>query len=179
MAASGIPIPMGPTMETLGRLTSVIEATAPKRLILLGDLWHAKAGRTFDLTAEFVSWRMSHAGVEMILVEGNHDAKAGPLPSDADVLEVKEPHLIGPFALCHYPEPCPEGYVLSGHIHPAVVLHGRGRQSLTLPCFWFGKDTAVLPAFGSFTGCGRISPSEKDLVLVVADGRVIPAQMSA
>jgi DNA ligase-associated metallophosphoesterase len=172
--ALGIPVPMGPTTDTFVRLTDLLAQVRPERLILLGDLWHSRAGRTEAFLADFIAWRRAHAGIEMILVEGNHDAKAGPLPEEAGVLEVKEPYVVGPFALCHYPEPSADGYVLSGHIHPAVVLEGRGRQALKLPCFWFGAETAVLPAFGAFTGCARISPAQSDQVLVVCEGRVFP-----
>jgi DNA ligase-associated metallophosphoesterase len=178
MLASGIPIPLGPTTDTLQRLSDVLLKTSPMRLVLLGDLWHAKAGRTCGFTSDFAAWREAHKDIEMILVEGNHDLKSGPLPKGANVLEVKEPHVIGPFALCHYPVPSMEGYVLGGHIHPAVVLQGPGRQSLKLPCFWFGSQVGVLPPFGSFTGCARVSPCEGDQVLVVAEGRVIPARVS-
>ena len=179
LQAAGVPVPLGPTLETLRCLSEVLAKTRPKCLALLGDLWHAKAGRTAALSSDFVAWRAAHAGTQMVLVEGNHDVKSGALPNGVNVLEVKEPHIVGPFALCHYPAACSEGYVLSGHIHPAVTLCGRGRQSMTLPCFWFGKHTAVLPAFGSFTGCGRVSPCEGDQVLIVADSRVIPAQISS
>lgn len=177
--AAGIPIPLGPTSETLQRLTDLIRKVRPRRVTMLGDLWHAKAGRTRGLLAEFVTWREDHCGVEMLLVEGNHDAKAGPLPASADMIEVQEPHFVLPFALCHYPCASAGAYVLSGHIHPGVVLEGRGRQALRLPCFWFGADTAVLPSFGLFTGCGRIQPRAQDQVLIIADDRVVPAQMSA
>ena len=179
MGALGIPIPQGPTLDTIFRLSMLMAKAAPRRLVLLGDLWHAKAARTAAFLDTFAAWRQAHESVEIILVEGNHDAKAGPLPLGGNVREVKEPHTIGPFALCHYPEPCPDGYVLGGHIHPAVMLEGRARQALKLPCFWFGERVGVLPAFGSFTGCGRVSPIAGDQVLVIADGRVTPAQMSA
>ncbi len=178
MQALGVPVPLGPTTETISRLNDVLDRTKPQRLVLLGDLWHAKAGRTAGFTADFCEWRQRHTEIEVILVEGNHDAKSGPLPESANVQEVKEPHVIGPFALCHYPEPCPEGYVLSGHIHPGVVLTGRGRQSMHVPCFWFGKDKAVLPAFGSFTGCGRIEPSEDDEVLIIAESKITPIALT-
>ena len=178
MQAAGIPIPLGPTNSSLQNLTDLLLQVQPKRLVLLGDLWHAKAGRTADLVADFVAWRQLHCEIEMLLVEGNHDAKAGPLPAEIGVSEVKEPHEMGPFSLCHYPETVARGYVLSGHIHPGVVLHGKGRQSMRLPCFWFGKRVAVLPAFGEFTGCGRVSPCEGDQVLLIAEGSVFPAQIS-
>jgi len=175
--SAGIPVPLGPTSETLARLAELLHVVQPRRVVMLGDLWHAKEGRTDDLVSEFIAWREVHGEVEIILVEGNHDLKSGPLPEAARVIEVKEPHIVGPFALCHHPEACPDGYVLGGHIHPGVVLEGRGRQAVKLPCFWFGKQVAVLPAFGSFTGCGRVSPCEGDQVLIVCEGNVSPARI--
>ncbi|HNU41619.1 MAG TPA: phosphoesterase, partial [Cyclobacteriaceae bacterium] len=68
----------------------------------------------------------------------------------------------------------PEGvYNLSGHIHPAVRLKGTGRQSVMLPCFYFGKQQGILPAFGSFTGMARIVPKKEDRIFVIAENKVI------
>jgi hypothetical protein len=57
-------------------------------------------------------------------------------------------------ALCHHPDAAsrPARYVLAGHLHPCVVLAGRGGDRLRLPCFHFGAGVGVLPAFGTFTG---------------------------
>ena len=49
------------------------------------------------------------------------------------------------------------GYVLAGHLHPGVRLHGPGRQSVRLPCFAFGRNAALLPAFSEFTGTAGAS----------------------
>ena len=176
--AAGVPVPLGPTAGTLANLSDLIRRTKPAILYLLGDLWHAKAGRTVGFTEDFIQWRNSHHDVEMILVEGNHDVKSGSLPLEANVREVKEPYVVGPFALCHYPDTSADAYVLSGHLHPGVVLQGKGRQTMKLPCFWFGPETGVLPAFGEFTGCSKVSPRAGDEVLIIADGRVFPAQIS-
>lgn len=171
--AAGIPIPFGPTGDTFGRMSDLLAKVQPERLVMLGDLWHSKSARTDRFIADFAEWRSRHGSIEMILVEGNHDLRAGPLPQELRVQDVKEPYVMGPFALCHHPEPCDDGYVLGGHIHPAVVLEGKGRQTLKLPCFWFGKETAVLPAFGSFTGCARVTPQGGDQVLVICEGKVV------
>ena len=48
-----------------------------------------------------------------------------------------------------------------------------GRQRERLPCFWFGREIAVLPAFGEFTGLADIEVTPGDQVWVVADGEVI------
>jgi metallophosphoesterase superfamily enzyme len=71
-------------------------------------------------------------------------------------------------------EKVPQGkYNLSGHIHPGVHLEGIARQSMTLPCFYFGKSVGLLPAFGLFTGLARIRPKAGDKVFVIAKGKVV------
>ena len=170
----GIPAPMGPTIDTLADLTAVIALSGARRLVFLGDLWHDRNSRSLSLLESFLDWRRSLAGVEMILIEGNHDRKAGELPATSNIQTLFEPHTVGPFALAHYPGEVAGRYVLSGHLHPAVVLVGKARQAMKLPCFWFGESCGVLPAFGIFTGCSRVSPNPIDQVLVIADGLVHP-----
>lgn len=71
--------------------------------------------------------------------------------------------------LCHEPEPAESGYVLAGHLHPAALLRGPGRQRLERACFWFAVQVAVLPTFSSFTGTARITAAAGDRVSVLAD----------
>jgi hypothetical protein len=37
----------------------------------------------------------------------------------------------------------------------------------------FGRDYAILPAFGDFTGLGDIEPAEEQAIYVVAEDRVV------
>ena len=80
--------------------------------------------------------------------------------------QVPEPVVEQGFAWCHVPQEVPGCYAVAGHIHPGVRLNGRGRDSLRLPCFWFTKTHAVLPAFGDFTGLADVAPQEDDRVFV-------------
>jgi len=77
--------------------------------------------------------------------------------------------------LTHHPQQrIPEGYYnLAGHVHPAVRLRGFGRQRLRLPCFYFGAQCGILPAFGAFTGLGDLRICEGDRVYVVTAEEVI------
>jgi metallophosphoesterase superfamily enzyme len=80
--------------------------------------------------------------------------------------------------LTHYPqekEQIPEHlYCLCGHLHPCVTLqNGSSRNSLKLPCFYFGAYQGTLPAFGEFTGCAAAPVKEGDQVFVLAEGEVI------
>jgi metallophosphoesterase superfamily enzyme len=71
-------------------------------------------------------------------------------------------------------------YIICGHVHPAVRLKGKGKQSMTLPCFYFGEKYALLPAFGRFTGRGIIpvTGNEDVFVIVETDGdeKVMPVK---
>jgi len=142
-------------------------------LLILGDLWHARAGMADSLLAELAGWRTVYADLRIELVEGNHDRRAGPPPVELRIDARDEPALEPPFVFRHFPDPSPDGYVLAGHVHPAVTLRGDGRQRLRLPCFRFGDRVGLLPAFGGFTGSADVLPKAGDRVFVVADGEVI------
>lgn len=180
MRAASIPIPETPTYDTLERLTGAIDRSGAKRLVVLGDLWHARQGRLPETVNASIRWREGHGNLEVALVEGNHDRRSGDLPEAFRCDLWFEPTELGPFALCHYPDVETEGYKLAGHIHPGALLEGRGRRSCTLPCFWIGSRCMVLPAFGAFTGYIAVRPVEGDRLFVLADGKVLePATLVA
>lgn len=168
-----VPVPSGTTESTLSRLSAALDETGAGKLIVLGDLWHAKAGRDERTLDQVREWRARHEAVEMTLVEGNHDRRSGRLPPELRMAEVPERTAMAPFLLCHYPDPHPEGYVLGGHVHPAARLVGAGKQELRLPCFLFGKRVGILPSFGDFTGSALVRPVAGDGVFVACEGRVI------
>lgn len=171
--AAAIPVPAGTTGGTLGRLDAVVARTGAKRIVFLGDFLHARAGRAPATLAALAEWRAGRPSLRVTLVRGNHDRHAGDPPRELEIECVDAPALEGPFALVHHPAPAREGYALAGHLHPAATLVGRGRQSERLPCFWFARDFAVLPAFGEFTGLAAIDPRPDDAVFVVADETVV------
>ena len=172
--AGGIPLPRGSTQADLARLSAVIERTRASKLVVLGDFLHAKAGRVVALASAFKAWRATHAAVELVLVRGNHDDRAGDPPPDWGVEVVTEPHLLAPFLACHHPVTPPTGYALCGHLHPGVFLSGTADQAARLPCFVLGTHRAILPAFGSFTGLAIVAPARGDRLVAVAGTRLFP-----
>ena len=171
--ALGVRVPRGTTIGTLGRLDALIARLAPARVVFLGDFLHAREGRNAETFAALAAWRGSHASIEMRLVRGNHDHRAGDPPSEVGIECENGPLVEGPFALAHHPRSVPGSYVLAGHVHPCAVLVGTARQRERLPCFHFAERVGVLPSFGEFTGCAEIEPNEGDQVWVVAEGRVV------
>jgi len=171
--AAGVPVPGGTTTEGLARLTRAIERVAPARLVILGDLFHAREGKAPATLAAAREWRARHAELPVTLVRGNHDRHAGDPPGELRIDCCDAPCAEPPFVLAHHPFDSPHGYVLAGHVHPSVTLRGVGRQRQRLPCFHFGARRGVLPAFGEFTGTADVSVVPGDRVYVVADERVI------
>jgi uncharacterized protein len=172
--ARAIPIPEGSLVDDLARLGRVLLRSGARRLVVLGDLLHARAGRSPHILALVTGWLAGHPDLEIVLVRGNHDISAGDPPLEWGIRVINEPMSESPFLLKHTPLPDPQGYVIAGHLHPGLALSGRGGQRLKLPCFWFGNAIAVLPAFGSFTGVSLVQPHTGDRVYVLAEGRVIP-----
>jgi uncharacterized protein len=174
--ARAIPIPEGSLLDDLARLSRALIRSGARRLVVLGDLLHARAGRDEHTLALISGWRAGHPELEMILVRGNHDRSAGDPPAEWRMQVVDEPLVVPPYLFQHTPQPDPLGFVIAGHLHPGVELRGRGGQRLKLPCFWFGPEMAVMPAFGSFTGLFLVQPRAGDQIFVIAEGRVIQVE---
>jgi DNA ligase-associated metallophosphoesterase len=170
--ALGVRVPRGTTGGALSRLDALVARLAPSRIEFLGDFLHAREGRNAETFGALAEWRARYPDIEMRLVRGNHDRRAGDPPDAVGIECVDGPVAEPPFALAHHPTRVAGAYVLAGHVHPCVVLVGRARQRERLSCFWIGATTAVLPAFGEFTGCAEVTPNEGDTVWVVADDAV-------
>lgn len=171
--AKGLLVPGGTTADNLRRLDSAIERSGARNIVFLGDFLHSRAGRIDSTLDALASWRARHCRLNLMLVRGNHDRHAGDPPELLEIETVAEPYSLGPFALCHEPQESDAGYVLSGHLHPGIVLRGKTNDALRLACFWFTERYAVLPAFGAFTGSYFINRAFGDRVFVIADDSVI------
>lgn len=181
----GVPVPRGTTTETLDHLSAALEQTSAQAIVFLGDFLHSARSHAAATLAALARWRAQHAGIGLTLVRGNHDDRAGDPPASLDMTVLDAPLPMGPFALCHHPEPVAGAYVLAGHWHPCISVKGRAFERLRLACFWFGDDSGavpgsavgVLPAFGSFTGMQRIAPRAGDRIFPIADDvvRALPA----
>ena len=171
--AGGIPDPAGTTAEAIERLDRLVERTSARRVVFLGDLLHAKPGRSKEMFTALESWRASRSEIEVILVRGNHDRRAGDPPAELRFDCVDAPYRLGPFVFAHHPALDAGGYVIAGHVHPGIRLYGPARQHERLPCFVFGRDVAILPAFGDFTGLGDIEGEDWERVYAIAEDRIV------
>lgn len=164
----GIAVPRSVNDMNFSRLESLIQETDPESILFLGDLFHSENNMEIN---DFRQWRVQHEQVEMLLTMGNHDVLYPHLYDDMNIACVDH-YRIDPFVFLHDPDDRKNLrgtlYPIAGHIHPSVKLTGKGRQSIRVPCFYFGQDFALLPAFGTFTGNHRIksAPGEKVFALV-------------
>jgi DNA ligase-associated metallophosphoesterase len=170
---AGIGVPETTTLEDLRRLETTLNTTHAERLIILGDLLHAPEGMQDVMIDTVAQWRADHAGLQIILVPGNHDRRAGPPPESWNMQSVEQRWACGPFLFTHEPMEHPEAYVMAGHLHPAFTLRERFGSGLRAACFWFGKTCAVLPAFGSFTGMSNIDPQRDDRIYAIGPHEVV------
>jgi uncharacterized protein len=171
--AGAIPVPGGSLADDLGRLDTALARHPTQRLILLGDLLHARESLAPEVIETVAHWRDTWDDIEIILVRGNHDRHVRALPDVWRMTEIRGELIEAPFVLRHTPADSEAGYVLAGHIHPAVELRGKGRQILRVPCFWFGSKTGLLPAFGTFTGVAVVHPKADDTVAGVVENKLL------
>jgi DNA ligase-associated metallophosphoesterase len=170
--ALGVPVPHGTTQDSLNRLDVLLRRVETRRILFLGDFLHARRGRSARTLRAVADWREVHHDVAMTIVRGNHDREAGDA-LELDIDSVEAPLVEPPFVFTHVPATDENGYVVAGHLHPGANLVGAARQHARLPCFWFGARTAVLPAFGDFTGLWPVNAVPGDRVFVVAGNEII------
>jgi DNA ligase-associated metallophosphoesterase len=132
---------------TLTALAAEVARTGAKHLYCLGDSFHDQFGcerlpaSARDLLSDLT------AGLDWVWIVGNHD------PGFADHCggRIEEEVELGGIILRHeavLEEPRPE---ISGHFHPKLRVHLRGRQ-VSRRCFVASASKIIMPAFGSLTG---------------------------
>ena len=176
---AGIAMPQAVFKEDMQRLIASLQFFKPERLLVVGDLFHSAANKELNL---FKKWREDLPDLNVTLVKGNHDILKADWYADAGITVCNEGMLTNGICFTHdisgtnsHTEANASSihYTISGHIHPGVAIRGAGRQSLSLPCFYFGKTFAVLPAFSRFTGTALIKPNAGDAVFALVNNTII------
>jgi DNA ligase-associated metallophosphoesterase len=143
--AGGALLPPYETQDTLTRLAADIAATAPTRVLCLGDSFDDAAAAE-ALEEEALLWLARlMAGRAWDWIAGNHD----PAP-----LSLAGSHrgevALGPLVFRHIARPGAMGEV-SGHYHPKARL-GLGGARVARRCFLIDAARVILPAYGTYTG---------------------------
>lgn len=171
---AGIAVPQGVFKEDLQRLVQQIQYFQPKKLIIVGDLFHSDANKELQL---FQRWRHDLVNLDIQLIKGNHDILSEKWYSSMNISTHKESLNINNFCFQHDLGSCKDDYqsryMFSGHMHPGIQITGVGRQVLKFPCFYFTDEFCVLPAFSKFTGTARIEPKKGEVVFAIVDNSLI------
>ncbi len=175
MRRSGLPVPSGSTADTLERLSRLLEQCNASRLIILGDLFHARVSLSPAVCEQIDRFFESLTRTSLSLVIGNHDLSTGRLPPEWPIQLIRPGTLVEGLTLFHEPGIPVDGsdLALCGHIHPSVQVGNRRETLGKHPCFWLRQNCLVLPAFGSFTGTHTVMSKRSDRVWAILDDTVV------
>jgi DNA ligase-associated metallophosphoesterase len=170
---AGLPVPQAANQRNAEALIDLINKVKPVATIFLGDLFHSTYNSEWEVVGQIVR---HFPACRFRLVRGNHDIMSERQYKRQGIV-VHESERIGTFLFTHEPIDASEiakgMFNIAGHIHPGAHLQGRGRQGITLPCFWISKRQMILPAFGSFTGLALIRPLSSDQVFVILENKLM------
>lgn len=168
---AGIGVPLEAKNENWRNLNDLIATHAPKTVYILGDLFHSTYNNEWQELEAFMS---VFDKVEFHLVLGNHDILDSEVYQKSRLI-ISDRSIHDQFIFTHHPleEPDEDLFNFCGHIHPSVMLSGKGRQRVKLPCFYFSECQLVLPAFGVFTGTMNLEIEKATSIYGVAEGQVL------
>ncbi len=146
-ASLGQFLPPYDSHATLSALAAEVERTGAERLYCLGDSFHDRFGcdRLQNSARELLCALTSK--LDWTWIVGNHD----PAFADNCGGRIEEEAEVAGIILRHEAvrnEPRPE---ISGHFHPKLRVHMRGRL-VSRRCFVTSISKIIMPAFGSLTG---------------------------
>lgn len=158
LARRGLHVPPYDTQATLSELKRLLAETGAKRLVLLGDSFHAPDAHAVLDEEACAELQAVTGAVETIWISGNHD----PDPPEGLGGKAVTELMFGPIVLRHIPSSVPHGCVeISGHLHPGASIVSRGRRTHG-KCFVTDRRRLIMPAFGAYTGALGVSSCAYD-----------------
>ncbi|SHM91712.1 putative phosphoesterase [Cyclobacterium lianum] len=173
---SGIPIPESVHESDYLKLRELITTLQAKKVFFLGDLFHSDHNGAWTVLLDFLDM---HAHVDFHLIMGNHDVLPAAMYSTSRLSIHREFFSIGCFVLSHEPlQEVADGKInICGHLHPGIVIKGKGKQSLRLACYFLADNRLILPAFGSFTGLAKMTAKSATALWAIGPEAVIPFKL--
>ena len=146
-AKGGQFLPPYDSQATLTALLAEVDATGATRLYCLGDSFHDRFG--CDRLPEAARGLLLSltARLDWTWIVGNHDPGFADHCGGAIVEEVEEAGIV----LRHEAVQGEDRPEMSGHFHPKLRLHLKGRR-VSRRCFVVSDRKIIFPAFGSLTG---------------------------
>lgn len=152
-------------------LSNIFNRLQPRKVYFLGDLFHSKLNREWDIFSALIK---EYSKIAFTLIKGNHDIIDESLFNELNIVVVNEILEEGAFIYSHMPVDTPADAInIVGHVHPGILLSGQARQSVRLPCYHLCGNTLLLPAFGKLTGLYMIDCKVNDRVFAVLPSEVI------
>lgn len=169
----GIFVPAPDPEEEFQKLKVLIEELKIREIVFLGDLFHSKWNKHWDLFKSFIhNYRYQ---IQFILTVGNHDILEERHFKDT-ALELKQHHIL-PEGIVFSHEPLlgleDHLYNIVGHIHPGCLVETGARQTLRLPCFHLEGKLLTMPAFGKYTGLHILQVNGKNQLFAIVGDTVI------
>src|SRR3954467_7956298 len=146
-ARLGQMLPPYDSIATLADLPALRAATDAEEIWCLGDSFHDRDGcNRLPAKAREMLTALT-ASTRWTWITGNHDPGIAHHSGGAIVEEAEVDGLL----LRHEADPAEMRPELSGHFHPKLRVHHRGRQ-VSRRCFVATEKKLILPAFGALTG---------------------------
>tara|TARA_B100000941_G_C28328738_1_gene460472 strand:- start:102 stop:746 length:645 start_codon:yes stop_codon:yes gene_type:complete len=146
---NGIPLTNNSDEQNLSRIKNIVKNYTPKKLIILGDLFHSKYSITESLKNK-VEHLSESLNIKIELIIGNHDI--GCKVKNIRLFDYKRSNN---FIFSHEPIEKFENNILNicGHYHPKTILKN-SKDKLSFKCFAMDEKNNILylPAFGDLTG---------------------------
>ena len=166
----GIPVTDKVFQRDLEHLKLLFEKYNPLKMIVVGDLYHAESNNDTEFFAE---WLSTYKGLEVVLIKGNHDRI---LWKNIEGIKFESTEFLdlSPFRFIHNPlhKSDTSFFMISGHIHPGVLIKGRAKQKIKLPCYQLNEHKLILPAFSRFTGLNMASQSSEDVHYAITEDNI-------
>jgi uncharacterized protein len=166
-ASHGQMLPPYDSRETLGRIAMAVRETGARRVFCLGDNFHDADGMArlephaagmLDALIRATDW---------VWIAGNHDGSAGAFVEELE---------ISGLILRHHARSGETRPELSGHFHPRLSVHARGRR-IASPCAVRSESRLILPAFGALTG--GMDAASPEILAAMQPARAIDALAAA
>ena len=146
---NGLPLTNNSDEQNLLRIKNIVKKYSPKKLIILGDLFHSKYSISESLKNK-VELLAEKLNIKIELIVGNHDL--GCRVKNINFLDFKKSNN---FIFSHEPLDKIEENILNicGHYHPKMYLKN-AKDKLSFRCFALDEKEHIfyLPAFGDLTG---------------------------
>jgi uncharacterized protein len=193
---AGIAVPQSVYREDLLRLLALVQYFQPRQLVVVGDFFHSRENKELNLFRRWRD-DFPHLGIRLVLgnhdILKEDWYEQAEITVSKDILRMGEFAFIHDIAAVEGGVAVTGGgvavagggvavaggriaaggsgsglpYFFSGHVHPGIRIRGMGKQCLQFPCFYFGAEYAILPAFGRFTGTVSIDPMPESNVFAI------------